>query len=283
MTSSNDENQTHAVLPAFSSFDSSQVLSSNSQPILGLNSITASAPISNNIVEDAGAGDIQIDLYRGVHPTGIISGSHNHLVSTTQTPIYCGGQVQPVSSVAMTPNTVAGGYNLQFSHPETRAVSVTEPSSSHSQRYGLRSALRQTLSYSNVPNNNCRVNVGAAWNATRGSKYSKAHEITQKYKKILQRVRSTSSLHGQEHISYPAPLPTFSPILKHQIEIGNILNFKTRFVYECAQFYMSIDPTPSHAAYRNISMTIISTFPDLADPHNAKEPWVRCIYIFRGT
>lgn len=105
--------------------------------------------------------------------------------------------------------------------------------------------------------------------ATKGA--IRSAKISQKYKKIIQRMKSA---HKQViEIPYPAPLPSFSQLLRQQIGRGNIANFRSRFTYECAQYYMSLNPTPSHTEYRNISKTIVENFPVLSSP-DEDVPWV---------
>nr|XP_054773768.1 uncharacterized protein LOC129281866 [Lytechinus pictus] len=104
--------------------------------------------------------------------------------------------------------------------------------------------------------------------ATKGA--IRSAKISQKYKKIIQRMKSA---HKQViEIPYPAPLPSFSQLLRQQIGRGNIANFRSRFTYECAQYYMSLNPTPSHTEYRNISKTIVENFPVLSSP-DEDVPW----------
>ena len=105
--------------------------------------------------------------------------------------------------------------------------------------------------------------------ATKGA--IRSAKISQKYKKIIQRMKSA---HKQViEIPYPAPLPSFSQLLRQQIGRGNIANFRSRFTYECAQYYMSLNPTPSHTEYRNISKTVVENFPVLSSP-DEDVPWV---------
>ncbi|XP_071505403.1 uncharacterized protein [Diadema antillarum] len=104
--------------------------------------------------------------------------------------------------------------------------------------------------------------------ATKGA--IRSAKISQKYRKIIQRMKSA---HKQViEIPYPAPLPGFSQLLRQQIGRGNIANFRSRFTYECAQYYMSLNPTPSHTEYRNISKTVVENFPVLSSP-DEDVPW----------
>lgn len=248
-----------AVLPAFSSFVSSRGVPSTSSPL-----IASAHGCTSTQFERSGNGHRsgQDENYHAIYPTGIISDAYSKRIPTTQTPIYQ-GQVT-VSSPTSNPSS---SYDLTFTYSDPRIqTSASSQASSLSDQ-----SCTTEMAPASSRSNNMKLKMGH-WASSRGMRYTKAHEITQKYKKILQRVRLTAES-DREQIHFPAPLPTFSPILQQQIDRGNILSFKTRFVYECAQFYMSINPTPTHTAYRNISMTIVAKFPELADHSNDREPW----------
>ncbi len=79
-----------------------------------------------------------------------------------------------------------------------------------------------------------------------------------------------SSSYPVSSISYPAPLPKFSPIIEEALRHGTktqILNIYGDIVNEASRFYIRLMPHDSGAAkqsFENVGRTIVETYPLLA-------------------
>lgn len=78
--------------------------------------------------------------------------------------------------------------------------------------------------------------------------------------------KSTSST---KTISFPAPLPEFSAIMKKHMDAGSLLHHSNAFVQECGCFLLEIKPRPTSADYSNYSLTIVNRYQEFRD-HSGK-------------